>query len=64
MPRTDSASVCIYLYMVSDVIVDDIIEWSSKLPGLRIKMHSSNLGSSSHMESTIHPKECTAMILR
>ena len=49
--------------MVSDMIIDDIIEWSSKLPGLRIKMHSGNLRLPSHAEATIHPKEHTAMIL-
>ena len=49
--------------MVSDLIVDNIIEWSSKLPGLRIKMHGGNLGLPSHAEAAIHPKECTAVIL-
>jgi enhancer of polycomb-like protein len=49
--------------MVSDVIVDDIIEWSSKLPGLRIKMHGGDLGLPSHVEAATRPKERTAVIL-
>ena len=34
-----------------------------KLPGLRLKTHGGDLGSPSHAEAAIRPKERTAMIL-
>jgi hypothetical protein len=44
-------------------LIIDIFDWSSKAPGLRIKTHIGDLGSPSHAEAAIRPKERTAMIL-
>ena len=48
---------------LAELLTIDTFDWSSKLPGLRIKTHGGNLGSPSHMEIAVCPKECTAMIL-
>ena len=53
-----------FLTSYSYRIVDhNIFDWNSRLPGLRIKTHGGELGSPSHVEVAIRPKERTAMIL-
>jgi enhancer of polycomb-like protein len=51
------------IYLLAASLTIDIFDWSSKLPGLRIETHGGDLGSPSHMEATIRPKERTAIIL-
>jgi hypothetical protein len=50
----------LYSYRIVD---HNIFDWNRRLPGLRIKTHGGELGSPSHVEAAIRPKERTAMIL-
>ena len=48
---------------LAELLTIDTFDWSSKLPGLRIKTHGGDLGSPSHTEVAIRPKERSAIIL-